>query len=112
VIAAPAAQPVAPVTLSSNDVAIYRQAFAAARAGQMSRAHSLMARAGDPSLKGYVEATALLATKRPSRDALVAWLSQYRDLSVADRIYRLAVTRSTKKVRRNRKTITVAVVTN
>ena len=40
------------------------------------------------------------------------WLAQYRDLAVADRIYRLAVAHSTKKVRRHHKTITVAVVTN
>ena len=112
VIAAPAAQPVVPAILSSNDVAIYRQAFAAARSGEMPRARTVMARASDPGLQGYVEAAALLAAKHPTRDNLVAWLSKYRDLSVADRIYRLAVARSSKKVRRNHKTITVAVVTN
>ena len=112
VIAAPAAQPVVPAILSSNDVAIYRQAFAAARSGEMPRARTVMARASDPGLQGYVEAAALLAGKHPTRDNLVAWLSKYRDLSVADRIYRLAVARSSKKVRRNHKTITVAVVTN
>jgi soluble lytic murein transglycosylase len=111
VIAAPAAKAVSPAILSAADVAIYRQAFAAARSGQMSRAHTLMARASDPSLQGYVEATALLEAKRPTREVLVAWLSQYRDLSVADRIYRLAVARSTTRVRRNHKTISVAVVT-
>ena len=40
------------------------------------------------------------------------WLAKYRDLSVADRIYRLAVSRSTKKIRQHHKTITIAVVTN
>ncbi len=111
-IPAPAAQSVTPAILGAADVAIYRQAFAAARGGQMPRARTLMARASDPSLQGYVEAAALLAVKHPTRDTLVAWLSQYRDLSVADRIYRLAVARSSKKIRRNHKTITVAVVTN
>ena len=43
---------------------------------------------------------------------LTDWLAQYRDLAVADRVYRMAVARSTRKVRRHRKLITVAVVTN
>ena len=38
------------------------------------------------------------------------WLAQYRDLAVAERIYRLAVAHSTKKVRHHHKTILVAVV--
>ena len=112
VIPAAAAAPVTPAVLSAADIAIYRQAFAAARSGQLSRARTLAARADDPELAGYVEAAALLAAKRPTRDILVAWLTRYRDLSVADRIYRLAVARASKKVRRNHKTITVAVVTN
>jgi soluble lytic murein transglycosylase len=112
VVIAPAAPSVTPSVLSAADVALYRQAFAAARDGQLARARSLAAKAGDTSLMGYVEAAAILAAKHPTRDALVGWLSQYRELSVADRIYRLAVARSTKKVRRNHKLITVAVVTN
>jgi soluble lytic murein transglycosylase-like protein len=112
VIAAPSAPSVKPGILGEADVALYRQAFTAARAGQVSRARGLATRAGDPMLVGYVEAAAILATKRPARETLVEWLSHYRDLSVADRIYRLAVSRSTKKVRRGKKLITVAVVTN
>ena len=81
-------------------------------AGRLSRARTLVARASDPGLQGYVEAAALLAAKHPTRDALVEWLTQYRDLSVADRIYRLAVAHSTKSIRQHHKTITVAVVTN
>ena len=40
------------------------------------------------------------------------WLGQYRDLAIADRVYRMAVARSTRKVRRHHKLVTVAVVTN
>ena len=112
VVAAVAAQAVKPVVLSEADIALYRQAFNAARGGQLARARSLVARASDPSLTGYVEAAAILATKHPARATLVKWLSQYRDLSVADRIYRLAVSRSSKRVRHGHKFITVAVVTN
>ena len=52
---------------------------------------------------------------RQARDRLPTWsdwLAQHRDLAVADRVYRLAVAHSTKKVRKHHKTITVAVVTN
>src|ERR1700722_17061906 len=111
-IAAPAAQPVTPNILSASDVSLYKQAFAAARAGQLIKARALVAKVSDSALAGYVEAAAILATKHPARDTLVKWLSQYRDLSVADRIYRLAVSRASKKVRRGHKLITVAVVTN
>ena len=103
---------VTPLVLGAEDVTLYKQAFAAARAGQSAKARGLVAKASDPSLAGYVEAAALLAAKRPARETLVKWLEQYRDLSVADRIYRLAVAHSTKKIRRGRKLITVAVVTN
>jgi soluble lytic murein transglycosylase-like protein len=108
----PTARPAQPAILSSGDVALYRRAFAAARTGELSRARTLAAKATDPALAGYVEAAAILAQKHPTRDTLVAWLDQYRELSVADRIYRLAVSRASKKVRRNHKLITVAVVTN
>ena len=100
-----------PAILSAEDVALYKQAFAAARGGQLAKAKSLAAEASDPLLAGYVEAASILA-QRPAKDVLVKWLSQYRELSVADRVYRLAVGRSTKKIRRGGKTITVAVVTN
>jgi soluble lytic murein transglycosylase-like protein len=108
----PMPRPARPEILSSGDVALYRQAFASARAGNLSRARTLVAQTTDPALSGYVEAAAILAQKHSRRDTLVAWLEQYRELSVADRIYRLAVLRASKKVRRNHKLITVAVVTN
>ncbi len=106
------AHPAAPRVLNDSDVALYRQAFAAARNGQISKARTLMKALNDPVLEGYVEAASLLAGKRPPKEKLVEWLSQHRDLSVADRIYRMAVTRMTKVVRRGGKRIRVAVVTD
>ena len=63
---------------------------------------------------GYAEAQHFLSAspKSVTVEPLVEWLQQYRDLAVADRIYRLAVAHSTKKVRQHHKTIIVAVVTN
>src|SRR6185295_17391602 len=68
----------------------------------------------DRSLVGYAQAEHYLSPLggRTPVDDLVAWLRDYRELSIADRIYDLAVKRSTKKVRHKKKTILVAVVTN
>lgn len=103
-----------PQALSTADAERYRQIFAAERDGRFERAESLMAEVTDPSLKGYVLAEHFLSPRsaKTSIAELTDWLSTYRDLAVADRIYRLAVKRSTKKVRRHHKTILVAVVTN
>ena len=111
--AAPTA-PTAPQVLSPGDVALYRQIMAAERAGQTAKAKALLAQVSDTSLTGYAEAQYFLSVspKKLSAKPLVDWLEQYRDLAVAERIYRLAVSYSTKKVRRHHKTITVAVVTH
>ncbi|HYS45094.1 MAG TPA: hypothetical protein VEM35_01570, partial [Rhizomicrobium sp.] len=103
-----------PQVLSAGDVALYRQVMAAERKGEYGRASSLFAKISDPSLLGYAEALHFLSApaKRVTVAPLVEWLQQYRDLAVAERIYRLAVVHSTKKVRHRRKTITVAVVTH
>ena len=93
-------------------MALYKQIMAAQRKGETARAKSLLAKVSDPVLKGYAEAQPLLSAKRVTVAPLVDWLEQYRELAVADRIYRLAVAHSTKKIRRHRKTITVAVVTH
>ncbi|MBN9590499.1 MAG: hypothetical protein BGN85_10725 [Alphaproteobacteria bacterium 64-11] len=108
------AGPAAPRVLSPDDVALYRQVMAAERAGQYSRARILFAKIGDPILLGYAEGLHLLsASPRSVRIGdLKDWLNEYRDLAIADRIYRLAVAHSTRKVRRHHKLITVAVVTN
>jgi len=103
---------VKPEVLSAGDADLYRRIFAAQRAGEISKAKKLFADVSDTSLKGYVEAGRLLATKRAKRDELVAWLTDYRELAVADKIYRAAVSHSAKRVKRGKKTIRVAVVTN
>jgi soluble lytic murein transglycosylase-like protein len=109
---AAAAQSIAPAVLSDGDVAIYRKVMAAERAGEFARASSLMGQIGDDSLQGYAQALHYLAAKTITAAPLVEWLKRYRDLAIADRIYRLAVAHSTRKVRRKHKTITIAVVTN
>jgi len=108
------AAPVAPTVLSAADVALYKDIMAAERKGDYARASRLSAKLSDTSLLGYAEAQHFLSAppKRVTIKPLVEWLQQNRELAVADRIYRLAVARSTRKVRRHRKTITVAVVTN
>ncbi len=118
----PAAAPAAPSriampqaqVLSADDVALYRKIMAAERAGQYSKAHTLFAKISDTSLEGYVEAAHFLSAseKSLSVEKLVAWLQEYRDLPVAERIYRLAVARSTRTIRRHHRKIRVAVVTN
>ena len=88
--------------------------MAAERAGQYAKAKTLFAKVSDTSLAGYVEAQHFISASPKSLTAqeLVDWLTQYRDLAVADRIYRLAVAHSTRKERHHHKTILVAVVTN
>ncbi|HEU4548130.1 MAG TPA: lytic transglycosylase domain-containing protein [Rhizomicrobium sp.] len=108
------AGPASPRILSPGDVELYRQVMASERAGHYSRAKTLFAKIDNPLLLGYAEGLHLLsASPRSVRiGALKDWLSQYRDLAIADRIYRLAVARSTRRVRRHHKLIRVAVVTD
>ena len=103
-----------PQILGADDVALYKEIMQAERNGQYAKAKKLFAKVSDTSLEGYVEAEHFVSAspKSISVKPLVEWLAQYRDLAVADRIYRLAVAHSTKKVRHHHKTILVAVVTN
>ena len=112
-----AQQPVEPPVqaMSSADAERYREIFADERAGRFDKAQALFAELSDTSLKGYVLAEHLLSphSKKAPVSELVSWLDTYRELPVAERIYRLAVKRSTKKVKRkHHKTILMAVVTN
>lgn len=106
-------QSVAAQILSATDVALYRESIAAARAGQITRSKSLLAKVSDTALLGYVEAEQILSPKgsRSTLAQLTGWLKDYRELAIADRIYRLAVQRSTRTVRRAGKRVRVAVVT-
>jgi soluble lytic murein transglycosylase-like protein len=112
VIAPPPAVSVQPSVLSASDVSLYKQLFTAERNGEISKATRLLAKISDPTLEGYAEAARLESARSVKVGELAAWLEKYRDLSIADRIYRLAVDHSTKKIRRHHKTIRVAVVTN
>jgi len=112
VLTPPSTPSVKPQILSPADVALYRQIFAAERNGEISKAKKLLGKVSDPVLEGYAQAARLLAAKQVTIGELVEWLAKNRDHAVADKIYRLAVAHSTKKVRRHRKTIKVAVVTN
>ena len=104
----------APQVLSASDVALYKQIMSAERAGQTTKAKALIAQLSDPSLTGYAEAQYFLSASpaKVTAKPMVEWLEQYRDLAVADRIYRMTVARSTKTVRRHHKKETVAVVTH
>ena len=103
----------APQILSTADAALYRDSIAAARAGQIAKTKNLLGKVSDNALQGYVEAELLLSPKgkRSTLAELTAWLKDYRELAIADRVYRLAVQRSTKTVRKGGKRVRVAVVT-
>jgi soluble lytic murein transglycosylase-like protein len=105
---------VAPRVLSASDAAQYRTIFAAERSGQFAKADRLLSEVSDPSLKGYALAEQYLSPygKRVPVNTLVTWLEDYRELGIADRIYRLAVKRSTRKKRHHHKIVYYAVVTN
>ncbi len=100
----------APMTvLSPSDADLYRQIFAAERAGRFEDADALLARVSDTSLKGYALAEGYLSPygHAPLSD-MVDWLHRYADLPVADRIYRLAVQRASKRIhKRHHQTVLV-----
>ena len=98
--------------LSDHDVRLYRDILADERDGRFREAQSDFEQVDDTSLKGYVLAERYLHARRVPVKQLVSWLDDYADLPPAEKIYRLAVKRSTKKVRRHHHTVLVAVVTN
>lgn len=98
-----------PVTvLSAPDIQRYRQIFADERAGNFADALAQTAQLSDRSLVGYAQAQHYLSPYSTATvDQLVAWLQEYRDLPIADRIYKLAVERATVTVRRHHKVVAV-----
>jgi soluble lytic murein transglycosylase-like protein len=106
--------PVPPRVLSPEDVSLYRELMAAERAGQYSKAKTIFARISDPLLLSHAQALHFLSASPRSVEIgdLKDWLAQNRDMAIADRVYRLAVAHSTKRVRRHHKLVTMAVVTN
>jgi soluble lytic murein transglycosylase-like protein len=113
-LAAPAlaqAQPAfTPSVLSASDVTRYREIFAAERAGKFAKAKALYGKLDDTSLEGYVKAEHILSphSKRTPVADLVAWLRDYGDLPIAERVYKLAVKRATRHIhKRHHKVVTV-----
>jgi soluble lytic murein transglycosylase-like protein len=104
----------APQILSPDDVALYRQIMAAERDGQYTKAKTLAAKVTDTTLLGYAQAFHFLSASQQSVKIqdLTAWLEANRETAIADRVYRLAVSHATRTVRRGKKRIKVAVVTN
>ena len=96
--------------LSSGDVALYRQVFAAERAGHFEDARDLYAKVSDRTLEGYVLAEHYLSPHGhvPLAD-LIDWMHQYAELPIADRIYRLAVQRASKKVRKRHHVVAIVM---
>jgi soluble lytic murein transglycosylase-like protein len=105
------AQSVPMAVLSPSDVTLYRQVFAAERAGRFDDAKDLFGRVSDRSLEGYVLAEHYLSPHgHASLAELIDWMHQYGELPIADRVYRLAVQRASKKVHK-RHHVTIVVMT-
>src|SRR5689334_20095582 len=98
------------VVLSPGDVALYRQIFDAERAGRFEAAKALFDQVSDRSLEGYVLAERYLSprARAPLAD-LTDWLRTYPELPIADRIYRLAVARASKRVHKRHHRVVIVM---
>lgn len=97
--------------LSQADAQRYRQIFADEDSGNFSEAQSLVAQLNDTSLVGYAEAEHYLSShsaRTPLAD-LIAWMKEYNDLAIADRIYALAVKRASVPIRHRHRIIGMRV---
>lgn len=100
--------------LSADDTRLYRETISNERAGRFRDAASAFGHVNDTTLEGYVLAEKYLSPRArhvPVED-LVSWLDTYHELPIAERVYRLAVKRSVKRVRHHHHTVLVAIVTN
>ncbi|MEI9989644.1 MAG: lytic transglycosylase domain-containing protein [Rhizomicrobium sp.] len=96
--------------LSPADVTLYRQVFAAERAGRFDDAKDLYTKVSDRSLEGYVLAEHYLSPRgHASLAELVDWMHQYAELPIADRVYRLAVQRASKRVHKRHHVVAVVM---
>lgn len=95
--------------LSPSDVALYQQIFDAEHSGHFDKAKDLFAQVSDTSLEGYVLAERYLSPYAHATLAeLTEWLRGYPELPIADRVYRLAVARASKRVhKRHHKVVIV-----
>ena len=93
--------------LSPDDVSRYRQIFDDERSGRFADAQALVAQLNDRSLVGYAQGLHYLSpySEHASIADLIAWLDQYKDLGIADRIYDLAIRRATVPVKRHHRVI-------
>jgi soluble lytic murein transglycosylase-like protein len=91
-----------PRILSSEDVRLYREIIKDEREGHFADAKEDVTKLNDRCLIGYVEAEHLLSphSKRTPVVQLAAWLDEYNDLPIADRVRALAEKRNNEK--RNR----------
>jgi soluble lytic murein transglycosylase len=92
--------------LSQDDVQRYRQIFADERSGNFSDAQTLVSQLNDRSLVGYAQAEHYLsANSSASLSDLIAWMQEYPDLPIADRIYTLAVKKASKPIKKHHKIV-------
>jgi soluble lytic murein transglycosylase len=98
--------------LTPADAQHYRQIFQDERNGNFADADAHAAQLTDRTLIGYVQAAHYLSPYSAATvPQLVSWLEQYRDLPIADRIYKLAVERATVTVKRHQRVIAVKLTT-
>lgn len=87
-----------PGVLSREDQALYREAFALQRAGQVAQADAALARVSNALLKPVVLAERYLSPRyAASYEELAAWLAQHADAPAAEALYKLALTRQPEK---------------
>ncbi|MBV9418528.1 MAG: lytic transglycosylase domain-containing protein [Alphaproteobacteria bacterium] len=99
-----AAASVPATVLTPTDASYYQQAFAAVRACRMDDADALLEKVSDPVLRPYVLADKYLAScSSATLSELVEWLRTYPDAGPADRIYRLAVSKASKRIKKRHK---------
>lgn len=87
--------------LSSSDQRHYAAAFEASRSGDFDAARASLSRVTDKSLAGYVQFEKLMhpSAYTASFDELKAWLADYGDLPVAERVFNLANRRKPARAR-------------
>jgi soluble lytic murein transglycosylase-like protein len=83
--------------LSAADADLYKKAFSAQAAGQWTKADELMAQLSDDRLRGHVLYERFVhPSYKTSFAELADWLSRYADQPGAERIYKLAQSRTPK----------------
>lgn len=86
--------------LSDEDVATYKQLFAAAAAGNKEKMAELAGQVKNRSLMGHVTAKGYLSPQTVAEfDDLKAWLKKYEDYPEAARIYALAERKDPKRAK-------------